>query len=456
MHSGGALRLRPALVAAALLTSAILVGVSAPGLAERAPKTGLRSATPDAASGYTLFAPEERRETYLVDLDGEVVHRWRHGTPPGNFQYLLEDGTLLRSGDYDLDNRFLRGKGAGGRIERLGWDSRVLWRFDYNTDEHRQHHDLEPLPNGNVMFIAWEHKTAEEAIAAGRDPGLLRHGELWPDTLVEVDPTTDEVVWEWHVWDHLVQDHDPTKPDFGVVADHPEKIDLNFTLGTSGAHDWNHTNSVDYNATLDQVVVSVRQFSEIWIIDHATTTQQARGPAGDLLFRYGNPKTHDRGGLEDQRLFAQHDAQWIPEGRPGAGSILVFSNGQKDVREWSSVEEITPLMDVRAYVRAPDGSFVASAQRVYGNQGSERFFGFNTSGAQRQANGNTLISDGPHGRAFEVTPEREIVWDYVNPYFEGEPDQHGVSAAGFQTDPWRFFRAERYEPKYSGLGRLAR
>ena len=442
------------ILAATMLAVAVLAGVAAPSFARHTFEAGLIIRSPAASPGYTLFAPEERNKTYLIDLDGEVAHRWRHDTPPGNFQYLLEDGSLLRAGDHDLDNRFLQGKGAGGRIERLRWDSEVRWRFDYNTDEHRQHHDLEPLPNGNVMFIAWEHKTAEEALAAGREPGLLSRGELWPDTIIEVDPTTDEIVWEWHVFDHLIQDHDPTKANFGVVAEHPEKINLNFTLGTSGAHDWNHTNSVDYNAALDQIVVSVRQFSEIWIIDHATTTETARGPSGDLMFRYGNPATHDRGGPEEQQLFAQHDAQWIPDGLPGAGSILVLSNGQRTVREWSSVEEVVPAVDGRTYRRGIDGSFVATSTRVYGNEDTQRFFGFNTSGAQRQTNGNTLITDGPHGRVFEATKDGEVVWDYINPYFDGDGHRHGVSAAGFETDAWRFFRAERYALDFPGLERL--
>ncbi len=435
----------------------LVVGVvsgSGPATAHHERGLGLRTHRAGAADGYTLFAPEGRSETVLVSLDGEVVHRWRHREPPGNMQYLLATGDLLRAGDHDVDNRFLRGKGGGGRIERLAWDGTPEWRFDYNTPEHRQHHDIEPLPNGNVLLIAWEHKTAREAIAAGRRPALLSDGELWPDTVVEVDPHTNDIVWEWHVFDHLIQDHDPSKANYGTVAEHPERIDVNFTLGGHGGKDWNHTNSVDYNADLDQIVVSVRQFSEIWIIDHATTTEEARGPAGDLLFRYGNPAAYHRGDVSDQRLFAQHDAQWIPDGYPGAGSILVFSNGQKEIREWSSVEQITPALDGRRYQRALDAAFAATSARVYGNSTGERFFGFNTSGAQRLRNGNTLITDGPHGREFEVTPRRRVVWDYVNPLFNGDPHDRGVSAAGFESEPWRLFRAERYDTSYPGVARL--
>jgi len=446
--------MRVAVAVAVTFSVTALSGLATVARARHSVDVGLRTRLPAAAPGYTLFSPEERRQTYLVDLDGNVVHRWRHGTAPGNFQYLLPNGELLRAGDYDVENRFLRGKGGGGRIERLAWDSEVLWRFDYNTPEYRQHHDIEPLPNGNVLLIAWEYKTFDEAIAAGRDPALLSDGELWPDTVVEVDPRTDAIVWEWHVFDHLIQDRDPAMANFGVVADHPEKIDVNFTLGDHGSKDWNHTNSVDYNAALDQIVISVRQFSEIWIIDHSTTTEEARGPAGDLLFRYGNPAAYGHGDASAQTLFAQHDAQWIPDGLPGAGSILVFSNGQKDVREWSSVEEVTPAFDGRNYARAPEGSFTATETRVYGNADTERFFGFNTSGAQRLANGNTLITDGPHGDVFEVSPDGNVVWDYVNPFFRGNGHRRGLSAAGFETDPWRIFRAERYDPSDPGLARL--
>jgi hypothetical protein len=79
-------------------------------------------------------------------------------------------------------------------------------------------------------LIAWERKTREEAIAAGRAPELVGEQGLWPDCLIEVKPTPPEggeIVWEWHVWDHLVQDLDPARPHYGVIANHPSRINVN-------------------------------------------------------------------------------------------------------------------------------------------------------------------------------------------------------------------------------------
>ncbi len=112
-------------------------------------------------------------------------------------------------------------------------------------------------------MIAWEYKTATESIAAGRNPDLLHDGELWPDHIIEVEPTGTsggDIVWEWHVWDHLIQDYDSTKENYGVVADHPELIDINF----GGRQvDFNHINSIDYNDEFDQILLSVNFFKEI-------------------------------------------------------------------------------------------------------------------------------------------------------------------------------------------------
>src|SRR5205823_7110527 len=156
--------------------------------------------------------------------------------------------------------------------------------------------------------------------------------------------TTGEVVWEWLIWDHLIQDHDSSKANYGDVAKHPERIDLNFGEGEGLAPlfaqkdgldklrsigyvrsppgrnqpynpGWTHLNSVAYNPELDQIVLSALGFSEVWIIDHSTTTAEAaghsggrRGKGGGLLYRWGNPRAYRAGSNTDQQLFGQHAA----------------------------------------------------------------------------------------------------------------------------------------------------
>jgi hypothetical protein len=360
---------------------------------------------------YYLFSPIRSTQTYLMDENGFAVFTWDSEYMPGHSVYLLENGNLLRAGD--TKTRSFDAGGAGGIVQEITPDGSVVWEYEYSGTDFQQHHDIEQLPNGNILMIAWERKTQAEAIAAGRDPSLLSDKELWPDHIIEVDPTTNQIVWEWHVWDHLIQDHDSSKPNYGVVADHPEKIDLNFTSRRAGA-DWTHINSIDYNAELDQIMLSVHSFSEIWIIDHNTTTEEATGPAGDLLYRWGNPQAYDAGSPADQQLFYQHDAQWIPNGYPGEGNILVFNNGDKRLRSYSSVDEIIPPPNA-------DGSYTLTPGTAYGPktptwsyvaENPSDFFADHISGAERLPNGNTLICSGTDGWFFEVTPEGETVWEY--------------------------------------------
>ena len=405
-----------------------------------------------AFEGYTLVAPSESTTTYLVDLKGEVVHRWRADLTPGLQVELLPDGRLLRPAKTKTKTPFSKGNGGGGQIELLDWDGEVAWRYEYADDQRLQHHDVEPLPNGNLLLLAWEHVGEDEAIAAGRDPERLRDGELWPEHVVEVDPRTDEIVWEWHAWDHLVQDRDPSKPNFGDPAANPGRIDLNYETN-AGISDWMHANSVAYNPELDQIVLSVRAFHEIWIIDHAVSTEEARGPAGDLLFRWGNPAAYGRGDAAPRMSFGQHDAEWIAPGLDGAGLISVFNNGTL-YRPYTTVEEVAPTMNGRGYAAHESGVFDARVARVvWPREPDPDFFAHHTSGAQRLPNGNTLIADGPHGVIFEVTRAGEKVWEYVNPFFDKsaevvELDEQEV----FKKR--RLFRAERYPPDYAGLAAL--
>ncbi len=398
----------------------------------------------DPFEGYTLFAPMRTTTTYLINNSGEVVYTWDSNYQPRASVYLLENGNLLRTAFLGTNPTF-SGGGAGGRVEEIDRDGNVVWEFEYSSSLHLLHHDIEPLPNGNVLMIAWEYKTAAEAIASGRDPDLVTT-ELWPDHIIEVEPTGasgGNIVWEWHVWDHLIQDYDSNKENYGVVADHPELIDINF----AGGVDWNHTNSVDYNQEFDQIILSVHAFCEIWVVDHSTTTEEASGhtggnsgKGGDILYRWGNPQAYRAGSGSDQKLFRQHDAGWIESSLPGEGNILVFNNGLgRPGTDYSSVDEIVPPVDGNGtYYLAPGSAYGPENQTwIYTAENPGDFFALNISGAQRLPNGNTLICEGPHGVFFEVTPEQDIVWEYENPF----PNPYWSNT----------FKIHRYAPDYPGL-----
>jgi hypothetical protein len=444
---------------------------------------GLMKNEPQAYQGYTLISPLQSTQTFLLDMQGRVVHSWNAGSTPSSIAYLLENGHLLRAGVHP-DAPFKGVAGGGGRIQEFDWNGALVWDFTYFSDHSIPHHDFVRLPNGNVILVTKERVPAAEAIALGRVPASVDGGELQFDNLVEIKPTgktTGEVVWEWRLRDHLIQDFDRSKPNFGDVAAHPERADLNFAanmLLTSErgrealskdpgdtalgdlpgraprkqrvSPDWTHVNGVAYNAELDQVVISVLSFNEVWILDHSTTTAEARtdrggrsGKGGDILYRWGNPQAHRAGAPEDQVFVGQHNAHWIAEGLEGAGHLLVFNNGyrRRNGEQFSSVDELVlPVDDKGAYSMGSDRKF--GPQQVhwrYTAPNSGEFYSSNISGAMRLPNGNTLITAGAPGILFEVTQDKRVVWQYNAPAFVDRPNGRNI------------FRAYRYGVDYPGL-----
>ena len=200
---------------------------------------------PKTIDGQFLYAPMYGTTTYLRKSDGSLNHSWSSSYFSGVMVRWLGGGMILRTIRVGVGPGT---GGAGGGVQKVEWDGTVIWDFRYNTNGHLSHHDVRMLPNGNVLLIAWETKTRTEAIAAGRNPNHVGNQGLTPDHIIEVQPTgpsSGEIVWEWHAWDHLIQDYDSSKANYGVVGDHPELIDINY--GTSSQQDLMHTNSIDYN-----------------------------------------------------------------------------------------------------------------------------------------------------------------------------------------------------------------
>lgn len=502
-------------------------------------KFGVLVHDPRALPGYNLINPG-RKETYLFDNEGRVVHTWTSEYSSGAAAYLLENAHLFRPAEAVNRKPGFQGPAAGGRIQEFDWDGNLVWDFEYHSEQRLPHHDAIKLPNGNALLICWERIAEEEAVANGRRPETVKDSHLQADCLVEIKPTgptTGEIVWEWRSWDHLIQDRDKSKANYGNVSEHPELFDVNYIHGEedqvsklmatkdgrdklralgyvgnapaaaadakdatkNGADkkeadqkdagkkdaekkdadkqddgkkepppddaakssspdsqkkdppaprknpDWMHVNAVAYNPELDQIALSSPHFHEIWIIDHGTTTEQARGHSGgrrgkggDILYRWGNPRAYRNGTSLDQRLFFQHNIQWIPRGLSGEGHLLVFNNGGgRKPEEFSSVDEFVPPTDRNGnYIRGKRGPFGPDkALWSYTAPNPKDFYSWFISGAQRLPNGNTLINSGAVGVVFEVTPESEVVWKFANPFkrLPPAPPPGGVPPKRFES-----------------------
>ena len=394
--------------------------------------------------GYVLMPPLHSGYTHLIDNNGQLIHSWNSGNyPPGLMAYLLPNGHLLRADSIQNEGPDIGG-GEGGQLREYDWQGNVVWTFTYATSTNLMHHDFKHLPNGNVIALMVESKTPADMAAAGFMPNILQpggDGNIAPDAIIEIQPaypTGGNIVWQWHVWDHLVQNYDATKNNYGNPAAHPELVNPNASYPHQIPEFWNHMNSIDYNPATDQIMLSVRGNSEIWVIDHSTTTAQSAGHAGgtygkggDLLYRWGNPQMYSAGIAANEMNYQQHDAQWIAPGLPDAGNILLFNDGvNRPAGLYSSVDEFVPPVDASGnYPSLATGAVYGPQQLAwtYFGTGSEQYYETDIGGAERMPNGNTLICWGVFGVLEEVTPAGQIVWKYVNP---AEDIKTGAACAG--------------------------
>ena len=393
-------------------------------------------------NGFALYNAQGSNTTYLIDENENIAHTWNLNTECNYTVALKKNGNLVR-GTKNNGNT-LSGAADAGRVQEIAPDGSIVWDFVYSDSEHLSHHDL-TLVGDNVLITAWEVKSAAEVTAAG----YSTNSEKWPTHFIELEDDGNggaNIVWEWHIWDHMCQDIDPNGINYTAnISDHPELIDVNMIQAQGGpgggGGDWFHVNGVDYNEELDQIVFSSRFASEIYIIDHSTTTAEAAshsggnsGMGGDIMYRWGNPSNY---GISGTQVIpnAVHDARWITnDGRPNAGFLQIFNNSgvSNNVSAIDGIE--TPWDSIsNSYLRNPGQAFEPIS---YTTRYECAYSASGQSSSDRMSNGNIYVNassgQGGSGVMYEVDMSGNIIW---GPYqaatqkgFRYECDYPGILA----------------------------
>jgi len=425
------------------------------------------TASAQAYDGLTLVNTMGSNSMKLIDNSGATVKSWNCNTGVAYVPYLMPDSTIWRPGVYS--GATMRGAAYGGLMQHISWNGTVLESFTWSNSYHQQHHDIHPMDNGHVLVVSWDRKTAAQAQALGRQNIT---SDIWPDEVVEWDPEGDSVCWQWHFWDHLIQDVDPQKPNYGVVKEHPELLDIN--LGSVQGGDWMHCNTVDYNEVRDEIVLTSHNLHELYVIDHSTTTEQAaghtggrHGKGGDFLYRWGNPQNYDRGTSSDRVFYVVHGTNWIEPGLQGAGNLLTLNNGDRSGTSGDSsvATEITPPLDSNdLYYIHPDSAFGPRATTWQYTNGRS-FYAQHLGGAYRLPNGNTMVTLGTASRLVEISYDKQVVWQYNTGQqlgralkyprdFTGVGEKCEVRLPNVEVSPNPFSRSATIRYRLSSAGRV--
>lgn len=369
---------------------------------------GVELNTSESSPGYALLALRNR--AVLIDNCGEIVHDWDNITSAIFHYKLLPNGNLIYVGR--------------GDVIELAWDGSVINR--YNVPGLDLQYEVELLPNGNYLCVGRVGVSNNEAEELGFDISVIRPQQL--DVVVEIDRNSGDVVWQWNIADHMIQQRDSKKQNYGIVNDHPELLNID----AISSYDWTSgesfmINSMDYNPDLDQIVLSIRKMSEFVIIDHSTTTEEAagstggnQGKGGDIIYRWGNPQNYGQGTEDDRQLYHQHNPNWLDDG-PHKGKISVYNNGLSRPSpnansRYSSADIIdTGVNSDGSYTPNSEGRFEPLVAGLRYNKNTSVDFNFYSgylSGATILPNGNVWITIGQSCHIIELNPEGDLVWDY--------------------------------------------
>jgi len=313
-------------------------------------------------NGYTLFSFDlYEPEVRLIDMNGRLVHSWNS---------FAARAKLLRNEHLLVVER--KRKERKNIVREYDWDGQPVW--EYERPDQSAHHDVQRLENGNTLVLFSE-PVPKEYRKKIKNPERRSASQIMSDLVLEVTPDK-EVVWEWHMYEHL---------------------DINLCCQICGPGDWSHTNTVqalpenrhydsgDKRFKPGNMLLSPRNLGFIFIIDKDSK---------EIVWKYS--------GNYEGGLAGQHEPHMIEKGLPGEGNILIFDNGAPPMRSLSHTG--------RSFVLEIDP---ATNKIVWKYENGEKFHSAFRSNAQRLPNGNTLICESEGPRIFEVTVENEIVWEHA-------------------------------------------
>jgi hypothetical protein len=395
---------------------ATALSIFAAGLAMASPRvypTGVTVYDPSRAyNSFVVFTALDGR-THLVDMDGNEVHQWSHPGAPGQvIDPKLVGGqrghVLLQLSDAS-DPR--GGIFSNKTVGELDWDGKTIWEWGAQAPggAARQNHDWARLANGNTLLL----------VALPRAVKGLGPKEIGDQALYEVAPD-GQIVWKWIAGDHL-NDFGFSPEGLRYLRERIERIPVEAwgyleinDMQVLGPNRW--YDGGDKRFDPENIMIDSRAGNVIVIIEKKTGKVVWRiGPYSDGSEYSPDDRTSEtRLPRPVDQLSGQHNAHLIPKGLPGAGNLLVFDDqggagfpptalGKYAASRILEIDPVTKNI-VWQYTGAASGRPVWS------------FFSSFLSSAQRLPNGNTLIDEGMDGRIFQVTPQGDIVWEYVTPY----------------------------------------
>lgn len=312
-------------------------------------------------------------------------------------------------------------------------------RIDLKSDSTDFHHDVKYMDNGNILLLGREPIDSLQQLAIGI---VAPMDTIWSDFVWEIKPTGPSqynLVWQWNLKNHLIQDKDPSKNTYAVVKSNLGKIDMNFR-SLSSSRPW-FVNSIDYNDDRDEILLNTELGGETWIIDHSTTTDEAKGNSGgnsakggQIIFRWGNPQSYQRGNSEDIVQYGSSGHNWIPPGYPDAGKILFTNGGDDRIADplglrYATIEMIQPSYDSQ-------GRYILNADSIYQTDIHEILFAENQLSRTRfwgkveqLESGNLLFVNGEKGRITELTKTGNIDFEAQYEPFSNAVIVFGVTGA---------------------------